>query len=104
MRRTLRQSNVQVRMRFDRVIDNSSAGILLRPGPDGETKSASGFQDTTCFRKRLIGTRDVEQTEVNQNPIKTAVCKRKILSIALQKRYLGVHFLRRAAQYLIKLT
>src|SRR6266481_766751 len=93
MRRTLGQSNVQVRMRFDRVIDNSSAGILLRPGPDGKSKSASGFQDTTCFRTRLFRTRDVEQTEVDQNPIKTAISKRKILSVALQERYVGGHFL-----------
>src|SRR6266403_897999 len=94
MRRTLGQSNVQVRMRFDRVINNSSAGILLRAGPDGETKSASGFQNAACFRTRLFGTRDVEQTEVNQNPVKTAVSKRKILSVALQERYVGGHFLR----------
>src|SRR5260370_16936694 len=104
MRRTLRQSNVQVRMRFDRVIDNSSAGILLRPRPDGETKSASGFQDTTCFRTRLFGTRDVEQTEVNQNPIKTAVSKRKILSVALQERYFRGNFFSTPPSFFQKTT
>src|SRR6266403_340251 len=80
-------------MRFDSIINNFSAGILLWSGPDGKPKSAAGFQNATRFRTCLFGSRDVEQTEVNQNPIKTALSKWEILSIALREKNGREHFL-----------
>src|SRR5436309_15714699 len=78
-------------MRFNHVINDLGAGILLRACPDAETKSPFRFQNTTCFRTCHFGMRHVEQTEVTQNPIKTGVWKWQSLSIALDERYVGKH-------------
>ncbi len=52
--RAFGQTDIQVAVRFNRVIDNFSAGILLRPSPDGETKPPTRFQNAACFRTRLV--------------------------------------------------
>ena len=55
MRRAFGQSHIQVRVRFDRVIDNPGPGILIRPRPNGETKPPARLQNTARFRASLFG-------------------------------------------------
>jgi hypothetical protein len=85
MRRALRQADIQVCVLCNRVINDLGARIFVRPGPDGKPKSAAGFQNSIYFGTGLFRLRDVEQTEVNQNSIKTGISKRQLLSIALEK-------------------
>src|SRR5436853_7063367 len=66
MRRPFWQADIQVAVRFDRVVNHLGAGVLVRSSPDAETKSTFRFQNATCLGTRHFGLRDVEQTEVNQ--------------------------------------
>src|SRR5437667_9143684 len=50
MRRAFGQSHIQIRVRFNRVIDDFGPRVLLWPSPNGETKPPARFQNTARFR------------------------------------------------------
>src|SRR5436190_5508696 len=84
-RRTFGQADLEIRVRFDCVVNDLRAGTRLWASPDGETRSSFCFQNPRCFRTYRFRIRNVEQTEIIQNAVKSCILKRQILSVALQK-------------------
>src|SRR5437764_14793261 len=79
-------------MPLDRVIKDFCAGVLFRSRPDGETESATQFQNAARFSACFFRMREVKQTKVYQHTIKSRVFKWQIPCIALDKWNVGERF------------